>query len=129
MYNLFKVVTVTTNNQYCIMYLSLNDLPRDVVLNVIKHFDMEARIKTNIIGKLYVPDTVTYLIERVISQKKDNFKRRKEHNISGHVVTFPLPHDKYYECYYDDSDHNMYWYCVEFTNGQMLPKLTCLFCG
>lgn len=108
--------------------MELSQFPRDVELSIIKNFDMDTRIKTGIIGKLTVPDTIAMCLERIIFQKNDNIKCREKDKLSGHIVTFPLSRYKYYECYYDDSDHNMYWYFVELVDNAF-PKLSCLFCG
>lgn len=46
------------------------DLPRDLQLQVIKHFDMDTRIKCGIIGRLKVPQS---LKDKLVSKKTLNY--------------------------------------------------------
>jgi hypothetical protein len=107
-----------------------NNLPRDIELKVIKYFDMDTRIKTHVIGKLNVPDTLIHRLDRIMTKRKNSIRRLEEDMTTEHVVTFPLSQYKYYECYYDKSENQMYWYLVNTTsmyNGDQFPKLSVLF--
>jgi len=46
-------------------------LPRDTQIEIIKHFDMDARIKTGIIGKLKVPENLKKTLEKLQIPKKN----------------------------------------------------------
>jgi hypothetical protein len=50
-------------------------LPRDLQLHVIKNFDMDTRIKTGIIGKLKVPESLIKTLEKIQIPKYDTMNR------------------------------------------------------
>lgn len=45
----------------------MENLPRDLQIQVIKNFDMDTRIKTGIIGKLKVPEKLIKTLEKLQS--------------------------------------------------------------
>lgn len=48
-------------------------LPRDLQLEIIKHFDMDTRIRYGIIGRLRVPDRVKELIQNRVKPIREYF--------------------------------------------------------
>jgi hypothetical protein len=60
-------------------------LPRDLQLQVIKHFDMDTRIKCGMIGRLRVPHKIKELIQAKTQQpSKTTFEG---YNFNGYNVT------------------------------------------
>lgn len=53
----------------------MDSLPRDLQLQVIKNFDMDTRIKTGIIRKLKVPESLVKTLEKIQIPKHDTMNR------------------------------------------------------
>lgn len=53
----------------------MENLPRDLQLHVMKNFDMDTRIKTGIIGKLNIPESLIKTLEKVQIPKYDSMNR------------------------------------------------------
>jgi hypothetical protein len=87
--------------------MSYEELPRDVHLSIVKHFDIDTRIKTKLIGKLKIPPSFFLKLDK-------NLKQRLEidYTESSHVVTICITGTKFYECYYDVFENQQYWYFV-----------------
>lgn len=67
--------------------MDFDSLPRDLQLRIVSKFDMDARIKCGIIGKLRVPNSLVATLNKVfqkISHKHDG----TEINISKHYLIF-----------------------------------------
>lgn len=104
--------------------MSFNQLPRDVQLFIIKRLEIDARIKTGIIGRIKIPNKLhekldQYLKTRVLQQYEDLLAWVR---ISTH---------KYYMCF-DETKfgvRNLYWYIVDTRNHEwhvmsLYPKIT-----
>jgi hypothetical protein len=105
--------------------MSYQNLPRDTQLLIIQKFDMDTRIKTKIIGKLKIPQS---LIERLETYNKTciaNYKKRLTGDTT-HVITLNIGPSKYYECYYDIYDNQEYWYMVT-TQVDVYPSLRMIY--
>ena len=50
------------------------EFPRDIQLQILKHVDMDTRIKLGLIGKLQVPDHVKKIITSIPKVKKIAFR-------------------------------------------------------
>lgn len=90
-------------------------LPRDLQLSVIKRFDIDTRIKTKLIHKLKVPTDLSEKLNSLNQKRKLSFELRLREE-STHIVTLRLGSHKFYECYYDKNDNELYWYYVDSTS-------------
>jgi hypothetical protein len=104
--------------------MSFYQLPRDIQLFIIKQFDIDARIKTGIIGRIKIPNKLhekldQYLKTRILQRYEDLLAWVR---ISSH---------KYYMCY-DETKYgvkDLYWYIVDTRNHEwhtiwLHPKIT-----
>lgn len=95
--------------------MAFQRIPRDLQLSIIKQFDIDARIKTNIIHKLKIPCELLNKLNNINRIRKLNYDLRK-FNETNLIVTVPLSRYKSYECYYDYINKGHYWYYVDTSN-------------
>ncbi len=89
--------------------MHFNTLPREIQIHIFQCFDMDARIKTGIIGKLKTPEDFQNTLNSFIMQRIDGLHRN--------AITVPIAPNKYYECYYDVGYNRNFWYFVDATNS------------
>jgi hypothetical protein len=90
-------------------------LPRDIELSIIKKFDIDTRIKTNIIHRLQVPNDLSQKLNSLNLLRKLSFELRSR-NETSHMVTLQFYPGKFYQCYYDETEHDYLWYFVDTNN-------------
>jgi hypothetical protein len=100
--------------------MHFQDIPRDTQLLIMAKFDMETRIKMNMIGKLKVPDALVKRLETYNKTYTTNYDERLKGNTT-HVITLDIDNNKKYECYYDMQDDQAYWYMS--TTATVYPSL------
>ena len=100
------------------------DIPRDTQLLIMAKFDMETRIKMNIIGKLKVPELLVEKLETYNRTYVTNYEERLK-GTTTHVITLDIDHNKKYECYFDMQDNQVYWYMS--TTATVYPSLTRIY--
>jgi hypothetical protein len=96
--------------------LSFKQLPRDLQLSVIKHFDIDTRIKTNIIHKLNIPIDFSIKLNSLNLMRTLSFELRSRQETT-HIVTLRISPSKFYVCYFDNAKNSCYWYYVDSTNS------------
>lgn len=95
--------------------MAFQRIPRELQLSIIKQFDIDARIKTNIIHKLKIPSELSSKLNTINRIRKLNYDLRK-FNETNLIVTLQLSRYKSYECYYDYINNGQYWYYVDTSN-------------
>jgi hypothetical protein len=96
--------------------LKFKQLPRDLQLSVIKHFDIDTRIKTNIIHKLKIPIEFSIKLNSLNLMRTLSYELRSRQETT-HIVTLRVSTSKSYECYFDNAKNSCYWYYVDSTNS------------
>lgn len=90
-------------------------LPRDIELSIIKKFDIDTRIKANIIHKLKIPNDFSEHLNALNLKRQMSFELRAR-NETSHMVTLQLYTGKSYQCYYDETERDYLWYFVDTNN-------------
>jgi hypothetical protein len=91
----------------------MDSLPRDLQLLVIKKFDMDTRIKTGIIGKLKVPESLMNTLEKLQIPKYDGGNRyavkfRRKHIFSMIIAWNTFSNEKMITILHPDHSFD-YW--------------------
>jgi hypothetical protein len=86
----------------------MDNLPKDIRLYIAKKFDMYARIKTGLIGKLLVPQAVRDNIEKAMYKR---FEHRP--SFTNCCVTLKISTGKYYTCFFNTTKQLSYWYFTD----------------
>lgn len=88
--------------------MSFEELPRDVMIKVMQHSDMETRVKAGMIHRLKIPDFLTRKLDVYINQRLTS--------LCTNIIIIPISQRKHYECYYDQGYDRYFWYFVDATN-------------
>jgi plasmid maintenance system killer protein len=96
--------------------MAFTNLPRDIQLSIIQKFDIDTRIKTNVIHKLQVPVELSIKLNSLNLKRKLSFELRVRDERT-HIVTLKLSPTKHYECYYNDKDNMYSWYYVDLSSA------------
>jgi hypothetical protein len=104
----------------------INNLPKDLIMTIMRKFDMDTRIKAGVIGKLKVPHSLKRKITSSLNLRKpipNWMLLEKRYDLISQVcaVKFPLSEDKAYELYYDGggfyfSDSSREIYAILYTS-------------
>ena len=79
-------------------------LPKDIIMLIMRKFDMDTRIKAGVIGKLKIPEKLRKNIERSFAYRKPIPRWILQENIGflsqAIAIRIPLSNSKQYELYY-----------------------------
>lgn len=96
--------------------MSFKQLPRDIQLSVIKEFDIDTRIKTNIIHKLKIPIDFSIKLNSLNLMRTLSFELRSRQETTR-IVTLRISPSKHYACYFNNAESSCYWYYVDSTSS------------
>lgn len=104
--------------------MSFEELPRELIVKLMKMSDMETRIKARIIHRLVISDDLSRKIKANLEQRIQLFETN--------MVVIPIDDRKQYECYYDEEYERHFWYfsfatCNNFIETYSYPNIELLY--